>query len=129
VDARTFFRTFLAPDGRRWRVWLVQPNARMGERRQPVDRRQTPVEEVLDPPLIERRRSAERRITPSAGLRVTPLPEVWRRGWLVFEPEDAEAAGPARRRRLAPVPECWRTCADEALTALWAGAEPSTRVA
>ena len=121
-------RTFLAPDGLRWRVWLVRPNARAGERRTALDRRQTPVDEVLDPPLFERRRSVERRTTPSTGSRVTPLPELWRQGWLVFETESGDGAGQARRR-LAPVPESWRTCVEEELAALWTRAEPATRAA
>lgn len=122
-------RTFLAPDGRRWRVWLVQPSGRSGERRQGGERRQTPVEEVADPPLLERRRSEDRRTTPSAPTRVAPLPDPWREGWLVFDTGDRVGEAGHARRRLAPIPACWSECSENELGALWARAEPTSRVA
>jgi hypothetical protein len=115
-------RMFLAPYGRRWRVWLVQPSTRIGER-QASDRRQTPVEEVLDPPLFERRRAGDRRTTPSAPFRATPLPDRWRQGWLVFECEDGDERAGRDRRRLAPVPAGWRASSERELAKLWARAE------
>jgi hypothetical protein len=123
-------RSFLAPDGHRWRVWLVEPRGRPGERRHAPDRRRTPVEEVLDPPVIERRRGQDRRTGDGRAPRTAPLPEPWRSGWLVFELDGApERSDQEARRRLAPVPDCWRECADAELASLWRRAEPSSRVA
>ncbi len=117
-------REFRSPDGRRWRVWAVHPGevgravriGVVGERRH-EERRRTPVEALADPPVLQRRRHAERRIAAATARRAPAevLPAPWCEGWLVFQ---ADPEGPTRAgetRRLAPLPACWDGCSDAEL--------------
>ena len=130
-------REFEAPDGRRWRVWSVRPNYLIGERRA-RDRRATPVESLIDPPVLERRRGVERRQAAARNRRALPgelLPRDWQDGWLVFADvsgerprADAEADRHGREtRRLAPIPACWDQCDGDDLIAHWRAASPTSR--
>jgi len=118
-------REFRAPDGRRWRVWAVRPNSAITERRR-MDRRVTPVEALDDPPVLERRRSGNRRQRP----RSRPgelLPDRWRDGWLVYE-DVSTATGDHEMRRLAPIPPQWESCSEADLATHLARAIVSWRL-
>ena len=139
-------REFRSSDGRRWRVWAVLPqgfgaaparrgapasNAQAAERRA-ADRRIVPVEALADPPVLQRRRGADRRATDAGGRRASLSrrpgraaaarpPARWRHGWLVFERVDTAlvlpgaGARPRETRRLAPMPDGWDACTDAEL--------------
>ena len=108
-------REFQSPDGRRWRVWAVHPNAAIAERRR-VERRVTPVEALDDPPVLERRRSPDRRAAGTRPRRPGELlPDRWREGWLVYEELSDAPAGRRETRRLAPIPAQWETCSEAEL--------------
>ena len=112
-------REFHSPDGRRWRVWAMYPNAAISERRR-TDRRVTPVESLDDPPVLERRRGPDRRTGGNARLRSRPgelLPDRWREGWLVYEELSDAPEGARETRRLAPVPPQWESCSEAELAA------------
>jgi hypothetical protein len=107
-------RHFIAPDRTSWRVWAVHPAGILSERRANADRRRIPVDQAIDPPLLERRRGVDRRRlrTRSRGSHV--LPQQWQEGWLVFE-ADGSGSGSTDVRRLAPVPQDWESCPESAL--------------
>ena len=100
--------------GRTWRVTAVRPNDVLGERRLTADdRRVMPVEDLLDPPVLQRRKGRDRRVA-NEPRHATPgalLPPNWREGWLMFE-SDEEV------RRLAPIPDDWTSMADAELAGL-----------
>lgn len=124
-------REFETPDGRRWRVWPVHPQLTAGDRRGRPDRRITPVENVLDPPVLERRRGRERResaASPAFTARAA-LPAPWSTGWLVLEMRAGGASGAPEVRRVAPIPEGWETCAEGELVARFERAEERRRPA
>ena len=75
-------RTFQDAKGRTWQVWTVLPAF--------VERRLTPPSPE-DPPVIERR------LRPSARMKVGAQ---WTKGWLAFETS-------GEKRRLAPYPPEW----------------------
>ncbi|MGZ8378192.1 MAG: hypothetical protein ACXWZS_14725 [Gemmatirosa sp.] len=105
-----------ASDGGRWRVTAVRPQDVLGERRRGDDRRVTPVESLLDPPVLQRRRGDDRRVFTERrhALPGQLLPREWHDGWLLFE----ALGGPADTRdvrRRAPIPEGWATLPDAAL--------------
>ncbi|AHG88251.1 hypothetical protein J421_0714 [Gemmatirosa kalamazoonensis] len=109
-------REFRAPDGRQWRVWDVRPNEEAAERRR-SDRRVTPIESLDDPPVLERRHSADRRTPGGTRPRMRPgdlLPDRWRDGWLVYE--DVSGTG-HETRRLAPIPPQWESLSEAELAA------------
>jgi hypothetical protein len=112
-------RVITAPDGRRWRVTAVRPQEVLGERRHSRERRVTPVETLLDPPVLQRRRGADRRAVDERrhALPGALLPDAWHDGWLLFEALDAGDGSPDGRevRRRAPIPEGWATMSDAAL--------------
>ena len=110
-------REFRTPDGRRWRVWLVQPKETFGERRGGADRRCVSIDDLDDPPVLERRRGPERRIETTPRLKAV-LPEPWNAGWLVFEAERQPPHDAREARRLAPVPKDWSVCPEARLAAL-----------
>jgi hypothetical protein len=117
-------REFSSPDGRRWRVWEVHPRDVVGERRRDVERRVTPVESLVDPPVLERRQVADRRSGPGRS-RATLLPAPWHDGWIVFEqqPEGTRSSDAVvETRRLAPIPDAWTTCSERELATLLAQA-------
>lgn len=114
-------REFSSPDGRRWRVWEVHPRDVVGERRRAVERRVTPVEQLLDPPVLERRVQADRRTTP-ARPRPQVLPQPWQDGWIVFEEQAAPPAARREARRLAPIPPEWTSAPETELAAYLARA-------
>lgn len=100
--------------GRTWRVTAVRPNDVLGERRLSADdRRVVPVESLLDPPVLQRRKGRDRRVVsePRHALPGALLPPDWRDGWLMFE-SDEEV------RRLAPIPSNWTSMADAELAGL-----------
>jgi hypothetical protein len=105
-----------APDGRRWRVTAVRPQDVLGERRRGADRRVTPVESLLDPPVLQRRTGDDRRVFVERrhALPGVLLPQAWHDGWLLFEAVGAPADAPEVRRR-APIPDGWTTLPDAAL--------------
>lgn len=94
-------------------MWEVHPRDIVGERRRAEERRVTPVEALIDPPVLERRRS-DRRTTPTRE-RVTLLPSPWQDGWIVFEQTDG---GSREARRLAPIPSHWTECSEAELARL-----------
>jgi hypothetical protein len=110
-----FERRFYTSDGQRWRVWAVRPGTVAGERRRTERRDPARLQRTVEPPLIERRRTRDRR---APGDRPTHfrlshvLPEAWRDGWLVFEPADNALDTP---RRLPAVPSDWQECDDRQL--------------
>jgi hypothetical protein len=125
-------REFHSPDGRQWRVWAVRPNAVATDRRQ-HDRRVTPVDSLDDPPVLERRRLADRRATDGARPRSRPaelLPDRWRDGWLVYEEMPTTPGAPASRetRRLAPIPPHWESCTEAELAEQLSRASVSRRL-
>ena len=100
--------------GRPWRVTAVRPNDVLGERRLTADdRRVTPIESLLDPPVLQRRSGRDRRVANERrhALPGALLPPAWRDGWLMFE-SDEEV------RRLAPIPSDWTDMADAELAGL-----------
>ncbi len=100
--------------GRSWRVTAVRPDDVLGERRLTADdRRVTPIESLLDPPVLQRRAGRERRVAsePRHTAPGTLLPPAWRDGWLMFESDDEV-------RRLAPIPSGWAAMADAELAGL-----------
>lgn len=109
-------REITGSDGRRWRVTAVRPQDVLGERRRGTDRRATPVEALDDPPVLQRRRGAERRVYVEHrhAMPGLLLPEDWRDGWLLFEAVGAPGDPPDLRRR-APIPANWTSLPDEAL--------------
>jgi hypothetical protein len=112
-------REFQSPDGRQWRVWAVRPNSAITERRR-LDRRITPVESLDDPPVLERRRSPDRRAAGGPRLRNRPgelLPDRWREGWLVYEEMPRTPDTPCETRRLAPIPPQWESWSEAELAA------------
>jgi hypothetical protein len=122
-------REFQSPDGRQWRVWAVRPNSAISERRR-SDRRITPVESLEDPPVLERRRSSDRRAAGSRA-RSRPgelLPDRWRDGWLVYEEVPAVPRGLPETRRLAPIPPQWESCSEAELAEQLARASVSRRL-
>jgi hypothetical protein len=125
-------REFHSPDGRLWRVWAVRPNG-FGSDRRRQERRVTPVEALIDPPVIQRRRGADRRVAADGSRgRSRPgdlLPGQWREGWLVFDdgPPDGSHGGHHEMRRLAPIPPRWESCSEAELAVLLARAEVSRR--
>lgn len=131
-------REFRSSDGRRWRVWPVIPGLPFGERRVSGERRATSCETLADPPLLERRRTADRRAPDrrttdrdvadrravgEPGRRQHLLPEPWRTGWLVFECVRDDGPDAREARRLAPIPPDWTGCPEPRLLALWADAQ------
>jgi hypothetical protein len=123
-------REFRSPDGRQWRVWAVQPRGVLRERRQRGERRTTPVDMLEDPPVLERRRSPDRR---AAGGRARPrpadlLPDGWREGWLVYEEVSPHVPeGNGEMRRLAPIPPQWESWSEAELARQLASATVSRR--
>jgi hypothetical protein len=111
-------RHFRTSDQASWRVWAVRPAGILTERRLHGERRMTPSDQAVDPPLLERRRGDDRR-RPRSSLRARGshvLPQQWQDGWLVFESETPDIGGPASQvRRLAPIPAEWETATDETL--------------
>lgn len=94
----------------RWRVWAIRPAGVLNDRRS-SDRRVRTVDEEPDPPVLERRTGHDRRMVQSfRGRGAHVLPNEWRGGWLVFEPDDDAPSVTARR--LAPIPDDWDTCDD-----------------
>jgi hypothetical protein len=124
-------REFETADGRRWRVWSVHPQLTPGDRRGRSDRRVTPVENVLDPPVLERRRGRDRRAggESPAPLGRGALPAPWSTGWLVLEVRAPAAPGAPEVRRVAPIPVGWETCAEAELVARFERAEERRRPA
>lgn len=123
-------REFQSPDGRQWRVWEVRPNSAISERRR-TDRRVTPVESLEDPPVLERRRSPDRRTVAASRARSRPgelLPDRWRDGWLVYQEVSGAARGTPEMRRLAPIPPQWESCSEAELAEQLGRASPSRRV-
>jgi hypothetical protein len=96
----------------------------LGERRQRPERRVLTDDEVTDPPVLERRRGADRRQPTSGAYRrgTRVLPMQWQDGWLVFEADRSPDV-----RRLAPIPPDWEDCKDDVLAAYLAGAHASER--
>ena len=127
-------REFRSPDGRRWRVWAVKPDevgravriGVVGERRR-RERRGTPIEALADPPVLQRRGSAERRVGAATARRAVAdvLPAPWCEGWLVFRSAPEAPYHPRETRRLAPIPPCWDGCSDEELARHLREAAPS----
>ena len=91
----------------------MHPRDIVGERRRQADRRVTPVEALPDPPVLERRSKIDRRTTPTRE-RLTLLPAPWQDGWIVFEQVD----GGREARRLAPIPTEWTRCSEAELARL-----------
>jgi hypothetical protein len=129
-------REFRSPDGRRWRVWAVQPDAlgrairigAVGERRR-RERRLASAEAPADR-LIFRRRRIERRVAAATARRAPSdvLPAPWCDGWLVFRSDPAPADGARESRRLAPIPAGWDALSEEELARLLQeAAPPATR--
>jgi hypothetical protein len=128
-------REFSNVDGRRWRVWAVQPDTVLGERRERErrerERRVAGAERALGAPGTPRRSVSDRRVAPGGRPSAANLlPGRWRGGWLVFEalPTIGEHASPwdVEVRRLVPIPPCWDTCSETALQGYFAQA--STRL-
>jgi len=90
-------RTFRDASGRTWHVWTVEPLF---------------VERRLNPPSPDNPPVIERRIRPSARMKIGPE---WTKGWLAFETS-------GEKRRLAPFPPEWTGYTDEQLAELCAGA-------
>jgi hypothetical protein len=109
-------RIITAPDGRRWRVTAVRPQEVLGERRRGPERRVTPVESLLDPPVLQRRHGDERRRVDEQrhALPGALLPEAWHDGWLLFEALGGSDESREVRRR-APIPDNWAALGDAAL--------------
>ena len=110
-----FERRFRTPDGQYWRVWAIRPATVVDERRQRRERRVHRTARIPNPPGFERRSGQERRTAAErpAHLRQTHvLPEAWRDGWLVFEPENATSGA---TRRLPDVPADWEKCSEQRL--------------
>lgn len=98
-------RIFRDVTGEEWRAFDVRPDS--GDRRRGPDRRVSPASD----PVIERRRTQERRVSASGaydtGARHAYRPG-FERGWLCFEHGLV-------RRRLAPIPARWETCSEREL--------------
>jgi hypothetical protein len=98
-------RYFRDSTGAEWRAFDVRPNA--SDRRRGSDRRTA----VAADPIVERRRTPERRVRVSGaydtGSRHAYQPG-FEKGWLCFE------CG-ALRRRLAPIPADWESCSHQEL--------------
>jgi hypothetical protein len=112
-------RAFRDDSGTEWTVWEVQPGQFVigaTERRAGHDRRVAPAPD----PVIERRRSADRRVRPHHA--ITGIGTELAGGWLTFQ------AG-SLRRRLAPVPDGWDRMPDTELAALCGRAASALRAA
>lgn len=118
-------REITGPDGRRWRVSAVRPQDVLGERRRGAERRVTPVEALADPPVLQRRTGIDRRVYVERrhALPGALLPQGWSDGWLLFEAVGRPGDVPEVRRR-APIPADWSTLSDEALARELARATP-----
>jgi hypothetical protein len=107
-------RNFVDRDGIQWNVWDTRPQ--WADRRVNPDRRVTPVDDdTVDPPVLERRRCADRRQGVSDGLRRVKLGGGMSGGWLTFESE-------RERRRLSPIPAGWEDAPQNELAGLCARA-------
>ena len=105
-------RRFRTSDGRSWRVWAVRPGSLADERRRAAERRLQAGGRPPNPPGIERRSGRDRRADAARAVRLRAsrvLPEAWRDGWLVFEPEDQHGGA---ARRLPSIPSDWESCSD-----------------
>ena len=107
-------RTFVDDKGVPWEVWEVRPQ--WADRRVGLDRRTRSADDGdVDPPVLEQRRTPDRRKGESTGLRRVKLADGFSDGWLTFE------SGP-ERRRLSPIPAHWELAPAEELSALCARA-------
>ena len=98
-------RHFRDSTGSEWRAFDVRPND--SDRRRGVDRRVA----TASDPIIERRKTPERRVRASGGYDTGSrhaFQPGFERGWLCFE------CG-AVRRRLAPIPAGWESCTESEL--------------
>lgn len=106
-------------------MWAVRPASLVEDRRVRADRRIT-IGVAPNPPGMERRNSAERRVptsSPAHWRQSRVLPHAWRDGWLVFEATQDAAA----TRRLPDLPNDWETCPEARLRAYLARAAERRR--
>jgi len=109
-------RTFTDSKGVLWNAWEVVPQ--WADRRTGRARRSRSVDDDFDPPVLEQRRSPDRRqgrpdlfprIRLSGGLDG---------GWLAFE-------SARERRRLSPIPAAWEIVPDSELERMCGNAAPA----
>ena len=109
-------RIFTDSNGVQWNAWAVVPQ--WADRRTGRNRRVQSAEDDLDPPVLEQRRSPDRR---------RGLPDQFPRvrltggldgGWLTFE-------SARERRRLSPIPTGWEQASDRELETLCRNAAPA----
>jgi hypothetical protein len=107
-------RNFTDGRGVHWEVWDVVPQ--WADRRTGDERRQRPIEELADPPVLEQRRGHERRHgDPPRGIPRVKIAAGFGGGWLAFE-------SPGERRRLSPIPPNWQSASEAELSELCASA-------
>ncbi len=110
-------RSFTDSNGIHWNVWDVMPQ--WTERRSGEERRRVADDDPsVDPPVLERRRNADRRGGTTEGSRIR-IAEGLSRGWLAFETD-------GDKRRFAPIPAGWEELSDQELEALCARANPAS---
>ena len=103
-------RAFTDTAGTDWQVWAVKPQ--WADRRTGAQRRARSVDDPdVDPPVIEQRRSTDRRKGLPDQFRRVRLAGGLENGWLAFESS-------GERRRLAPIPTGWESVSEKELELL-----------
>ena len=108
-------RTFVDEQGTEWTAWEVRPG--VGSLARPERRAGDRRRETAPEPVVERRRTPDRRVRASRA-RAALVPR--NAGWLAFQ------AGTVRRR-LVPIPSDWDEMSDVELRALCRSATPVAR--
>lgn len=112
-------RAFTDGGGVEWQVWTVIPQ--WADRRTGEERRFHAADDPdVDPPVLERRRTPDRRQGLPDRISRIKLADNLSGGWLTFESAN-------ERRRLSPIPPGWEGASDADLEKLCKAASPLPR--